>query len=39
MDLITDNWIRRCIGIAIVLVAFSVLALAATPLIYASRWW
>lgn len=33
MDIVTDVWIRRCIGIAIVLAALGLLALAITPLV------
>ena len=39
MDLVTDKWIRRCIGISLVLVALSCVALAVTPLVHAIRWW
>ncbi len=39
MDLVTDAWIRRCLGIATVLIALGVLSLAATPLVSAIRWW
>jgi hypothetical protein len=39
MDMIVDNWIRRCIGITLVLFGLAGLVLAAAPLIYAMRWW
>lgn len=39
MDIVTDKWIRTCVGIAVVLVGMAVLALAITPAIHAIRWW
>lgn len=39
MDIVTDAWIRRCIGIAVVLGALSVFTLAATPLVSVIKWW
>ena len=39
MDLVTDKWIRFCIGLAIVLMAVGGLMLAATPMVHAVRWW
>ena len=39
MDMVTDKWIRRCIGITVVLVGLAVLALAFTPALHAIRWW
>jgi hypothetical protein len=39
MDLVTDIWIRRCIGVASVLIALGVFALAVTSLIRVIRWW
>jgi hypothetical protein len=39
MDMVTDKWIRTCVGIALVLVGLAVLALAITPAIHAIRWW
>lgn len=32
MDLVTDRWIRVCIGISLLMVALGFLLLAATPL-------
>ena len=37
MDIVTDIWIRRCIGAAIVIAALSILALAVTPLVSVLR--
>jgi hypothetical protein len=38
MDVVTDKWIRICVGIAMVIVA--LLALAVTPALYAlGTWW
>jgi len=37
MDLVTDIWIRRCIGVATVLITMGVFALAVTPLISVIR--
>ncbi len=39
MDLVTDKWIRQCVGIAVILASLGVLLLAATPIVYAIRWW
>lgn len=33
MDLVTDQWIRRCIGASLLMVALGCLLLAATPLV------
>ncbi|MBO2582477.1 hypothetical protein [Shewanella algae] len=34
MELVTDKWIRKCIGFAVVIVALSVLLLASAPLMF-----
>ncbi len=34
MELVTDKWIRKCIGIAVVIVALSVLLAASAPLMF-----
>ena len=39
MDMITDSWVRRCIGVSVVIVALAVLLLAAAPLASVIRWW
>ncbi|MEO3879263.1 hypothetical protein [Rheinheimera fenheensis] len=39
MDMVTDKWIRICVGIAVVLIGLAVLALAITPALHAIRWW
>jgi hypothetical protein len=39
VDMATDPWVRRCIGIAVVIVAVAVLVLALPPLVTAIRWW
>jgi len=39
MNMITDHWIRRCIGIAIVGTSMGLFLLLATPFIHAIRWW
>lgn len=39
MDMVSDAWIQRCTGIAMMIVALGVLALLTTPLIRAMRWW
>lgn len=39
MDLVTDSWTRRCIGLAIVIIALGCFALFATPMVNAIRWW
>lgn len=39
MDLVTDRWIRVCIGLSIIIASISMLALAATPFVNAIRWW
>ena len=39
MDVVTDKWIRICVGIAMVIVAVAVLALAITPALYALSTW
>ncbi len=33
MDIVTDTWIRRCIGIAIVVGSLAMFALAIAPLV------
>ncbi len=33
MDLVTDRWIRVCIGVSLLLVSLGCLLLAATPLV------
>jgi hypothetical protein len=33
MDLVTDRWIRICIGVSLLMVALGGLLLAATPLV------
>jgi hypothetical protein len=39
MSIVTDKWIRICLGIAVILAGASIFALAITPLMYAIRWW
>lgn len=39
MDLVTDAWIRKCIGIAIVFAGAGMFALALAPLLHVIRWW
>lgn len=39
MDLVTDKWIRGCIGVAVILTSIAIVLLASTPLVYAIRWW
>lgn len=39
MDVVTDRWIRICIGVAVVLISMAVLALAVTPALYALSSW
>jgi len=39
MNLVTDRWIRICIGTCLLLVAGGCFLLAATPFIRAVRWW
>lgn len=39
MDLVMDSWVRRCIGIAIILCGLAVFVLAMTPIIKVIRWW
>jgi len=39
MNMITDRWIRICIGIAIIGMYTGVFLLLATPFIHAIGWW
>ena len=39
MDIIADEWMRRCIGIAVVIVSLSALVLSAAPLPWVLRQW
>jgi hypothetical protein len=39
MDIVTDKWLRGCVGIAVLVVSLSVLVLALAPLLYVIRWW
>jgi hypothetical protein len=34
MEFVTDKWIRKCIGFAVVMVALSVLLVASAPLMF-----
>lgn len=39
MDMVTDRWVRACIGVAIILISLSFVLMAAAPLVTAMRWW
>ncbi len=39
MDIVTDKWLRGCVGIAVLVVSLSVLVLSLAPLLYVIRWW
>lgn len=39
MDIATDTWVMRCIGIAVVLAGLSMFVLAVTPLVSVVKGW